>query len=62
MGWITLVAVWYLGTVLRERREQFVFGALMAGRQGVVRAVDDHGRADALMAPDCRLSSDGRAR
>ena len=31
MGWITLVAAWYLGTVLRERREQFIFGAMIAG-------------------------------
>jgi hypothetical protein len=31
MGWITLVAAWYLGTVLRDRREKFVFGGLVAG-------------------------------
>jgi len=31
MGWIILVAIWYLVTVLRERRELFVFGAMVAG-------------------------------
>jgi hypothetical protein len=31
MLWITAGAVWYLATVLRDRRERFVFGSLVAG-------------------------------
>jgi hypothetical protein len=31
MLWITAGAVWYLATVLRDRRERFLFGALVAG-------------------------------
>lgn len=31
MGWLALVFVWFLVTVLREHREQFAFGALVAG-------------------------------
>lgn len=31
MGWLALVFVWFLPTVLREHREQFAFGALVAG-------------------------------
>lgn len=31
MGWLTLVFVWFLATVLRGRRERFAFGALVAG-------------------------------
>jgi Domain of unknown function (DUF4153) len=31
MGWISLVAIWYLATVLRERRSRFMFGAFVAG-------------------------------
>jgi hypothetical protein len=31
MLWITAGAVWYLVTVLRDRRERFLFGAMMAG-------------------------------
>jgi len=39
MLWITAGAVWYLATVLRDHRERFLFGALMAGL--VVAAVLD---------------------
>jgi len=31
MGWLALVFAWFLATVLREQREQFAFGALVAG-------------------------------
>ena len=31
MLWITAGAVWYLATVLRDHRERFLFGAMMAG-------------------------------
>jgi hypothetical protein len=31
MLWITVGAVWYLATVLRDHRERFLFGAMMAG-------------------------------
>ncbi len=31
MGWLSLVFVWFALTVLRGRREQFAFGALVAG-------------------------------
>jgi hypothetical protein len=31
MLWITAGAVWYLATVLRDHRERFLFGALVAG-------------------------------
>jgi len=31
MGWLALVFGWFLVTVLRERRDQFAFGALIAG-------------------------------
>jgi hypothetical protein len=31
MFWITAGAVWYLATVLRDHRERFLFGALVAG-------------------------------
>ena len=31
MAWLALVFVWFLATVLRGRRERFVFGALAAG-------------------------------
>lgn len=31
MGWLALVFVWFLLTVLRGRRERFAFGALVAG-------------------------------
>lgn len=31
MGWLALVFVWFIGTVLRERRELFAFGALVGG-------------------------------
>jgi hypothetical protein len=31
MGWLALVFVWFLVTVLREQRERFAFGALSAG-------------------------------
>jgi len=31
MFWITAGAVWYLATVLRDQRERFLFGAMIAG-------------------------------
>ena len=31
MGWLGLVFVWFAATVLRGRRERFVYGALLAG-------------------------------
>ncbi|MFN8523942.1 MAG: DUF4173 domain-containing protein [Chloroflexota bacterium] len=31
MGWLALVFVWFLATVLCHRRERFVFGAMVAG-------------------------------
>ncbi len=31
MGWLAIVFVWFIATVLRGRRERFVFGALIAG-------------------------------
>lgn len=31
MGWLGLVFAWYLATALRERRERFAYGALLAG-------------------------------
>lgn len=31
MAWISLVASWYIGTVLWERRDRFMFGVLIAG-------------------------------
>jgi hypothetical protein len=31
MGWLALVFVWFIATVLRGRREQFAYGALVAG-------------------------------
>ena len=30
MGWLSLVFVWFCATVLRERRERFVFGAMVS--------------------------------
>ena len=31
MGWLALVFLWFVATVLRERRELFAFGALVGG-------------------------------
>ncbi|MDT4953401.1 MAG: hypothetical protein QOJ02_1539 [Acidobacteriota bacterium] len=31
MGWLALVFVWFIATVLRGRREQFAYGALVVG-------------------------------
>ncbi len=31
MGWLAIVFVWFIATVLRGQRERFVFGALLAG-------------------------------
>lgn len=31
LGWLTLLTVWYAGTVLRGRRERFAFPALVSG-------------------------------
>ena len=36
MGWLAVVFVWFTVTVLRGRRERFVFGALVAGAVAVV--------------------------
>jgi hypothetical protein len=36
MGWLAVVFVWFTVTVLRGRRERFVFGALVAGGVAVV--------------------------
>ncbi|MBI1941008.1 MAG: DUF4173 domain-containing protein [Acidobacteria bacterium] len=31
IGWLAVVFLWFMGTVLRGRRDQFVFGAMVAG-------------------------------
>ncbi len=36
MGWLALVLVWFLLTVLRGHRERFAFGAMIAGLAGIL--------------------------
>ena len=48
MGWLALVFLWLVATVLRGRRERFAFGALVAGF--LVLALLDGLNPDALIA------------
>lgn len=48
MGWLAVVFLWFLATVLRGQRDRFAFGALVAGF--IVLALLDGANPDALIA------------
>jgi Domain of unknown function (DUF4173) len=48
MGWLALVFLWFMGSVLRGKRERFAFGALVAGIACI--ALLDGVNPDALIA------------
>jgi hypothetical protein len=48
MGWLALIYMWFLATVLREKQERFAFGALTAGF--AVLAILDFSNPDNLIA------------
>src|ERR671917_2516876 len=49
MAWISTVALWFVLTVLRARRDRFAFGALLAGFAGIL--------AINVMNPDALIAS-----